>query len=222
MRLSLPRLRRTQPGDKTSAIDRNGRGDQQSPRRRSPGTPQPPRSRARFRTWLTSLPQCTKRKRSGESLIGRYSGRARARVEPARSNRTALLNPLLCSPYSRAQKPQSRPLGRRAGSGAVGARGCDGCPCRGHAFRHAKADAAIAAGHDRDAPRAVEDLHRASFRIMSDPFSPIMTIAALVLPDTTAGMIEPSTTRKPSTPCTFRRASTTARGSLPIRQEQLG
>ena len=36
----------------------------------------------------------------------------------------------------------------------------------------------------------------ASCKIMSAPFSAIITIAALVLPDTTVGMIEPSTTRR--------------------------
>src|SRR5713101_363327 len=44
--------------------------------------------------------------------------------------------------------------------------------------------------------------YRASSRIMSDAFSAIMMIAALVLPDTRSGMIEPSTTRRPSSPRT--------------------
>jgi hypothetical protein len=35
---------------------------------------------------------------------------------------------------------------------------------------------------------------------MSAPFSPIITMAALVLPETTVGMIEPSTTRRRSIP----------------------
>ena len=35
-------------------------------------------------------------------------------------------------------------------------------------------------------------------------------------------LIEPSITRRLSIPCTLRRASTTARGSLPIRQEHVG
>ena|GEM_PF-5954295 len=40
----------------------------------------------------------------------------------------------------------------------------------------------------------------ASSRIISDPFSPIMIVAALVLPETILGMTEASTTRSPSIP----------------------
>src|SRR5712691_3297892 len=62
----------------------------------------------------------------------------------------------------------------------------------------------------------------ASAKIISAPFSAIMTTAALVLPDTTAGMIEPSTTRRRSMPRTLSRSSTTAVTSLPIRQVLVG
>jgi hypothetical protein len=48
---------------------------------------------------------------------------------------------------------------------------------------------------------------------MSAPFSPIMIVAAFVLPDTTIGMIDASMTRKPARPRTRRRSSVTACGS---------
>ncbi len=53
---------------------------------------------------------------------------------------------------------------------------------------------------------------------MSAAFSPIITDAGGVLPDTSVGMIEHSTTRSPVKPSTFRRASTTAIASPPILQ----
>src|SRR5438477_3924592 len=62
----------------------------------------------------------------------------------------------------------------------------------------------------------------ASARIMSEAFSPIMTQAAFVLPDTTVGMIEASATRNPSKPCRRSRSSTTAVTSEPIRQVEVG
>src|SRR5437660_4282776 len=62
----------------------------------------------------------------------------------------------------------------------------------------------------------------ASARIMSDAFSPIITQAALVLPDTTVGMIEASATRRPPKPCTRSRSSTTAVTSEPMRQVEVG
>src|SRR3954471_16077816 len=88
--------------------------------------------------------------------------------------------------------------------------------------------AARAAGaHDDE----VERVHQAasgvafalaSARIMSEAFSPIITQAALVLPDTTVGMMDASATRRPWKPRTRRRSSTTAVTSEPMRQVEVG
>src|SRR5258708_37344860 len=64
--------------------------------------------------------------------------------------------------------------------------------------------------------------YRASSRIMSEAFSAIMMVGALVLPDIRSGITEASTTRRPSMPRTRRRWSTTASGSLPMRQVEVG
>lgn len=60
--------------------------------------------------------------------------------------------------------------------------------------------------------------------IMSDAFSPIIIVGALVFPLTMVGIMEASTTLKPSMPYTFSLASTTASGSEagPILQVEVG
>src|SRR5262249_49641362 len=62
----------------------------------------------------------------------------------------------------------------------------------------------------------------ASCKIMSAPFSAIITGAAFVLPDTSAGMIDASTTRRRPMPRTRRRSSVTAVGSEPMRHVLVG
>src|SRR6476646_11326643 len=92
--------------------------------------------------------------------------------------------------------------------------------------RHFEMREAAAGGRRRPAEGTQDDrqtavaAYRASSNIMSEAFSAIMMIGALVFPDTRSGMIEPSTTRRPSSPLTFSRWSTTASASLPMRQDR--
>src|ERR1700733_1545256 len=74
----------------------------------------------------------------------------------------------------------------------------------------------------RYAEIATGALAPASCSTMSAPFSPIIRAAALALPETTVGMIEASMTRRCSKPRTRRRSSTTAFGSEPMRQVEVG
>jgi len=53
----------------------------------------------------------------------------------------------------------------------------------------------------------------ASSRIIAEPFSPVMTEGAFVLPDVMVGMMEASTPRSEATPRTRKRWSRTAIGS---------
>src|SRR3954471_16358652 len=95
-----------------------------------------------------------------------------------------------------------------------------GQPVRQHAAGRACADDDIVELHH--AAAAAGAFAPASCRIMSDAFSPIITQAALVLPDTTVGMIDASATRKPTKPRTRKRSSTTAVTSEPMRQVDVG
>ena len=61
-----------------------------------------------------------------------------------------------------------------------------------------------------------------SLIIMSEAFSPIIMVGALVLPPIKVGIIDASTTLNPSMPCTLRELSTTAISSLPILQVPTG
>jgi hypothetical protein len=63
---------------------------------------------------------------------------------------------------------------------------------------------------------------RISWRTRSAQRSPIMIVAALVLPEMTVGMIEASATRSPVTPRTLSSGSTTAIASIPILQVLVG
>src|SRR5262249_55115494 len=71
-------------------------------------------------------------------------------------------------------------------------------------------------GHDHaGAQRQIhEPTPFASARSMAAPFSAIIMVGALVLPEVMAGITDASTTRKRSTPATRKRSSTTIRGSL--------
>ena len=62
---------------------------------------------------------------------------------------------------------------------------------------------------------AVQHYPRRSAMIIAAPFSAIIMVGALVLPEVIVGMTEASTTRSRSSPITRRRSSTTAMASLP-------
>src|SRR6202012_1565694 len=63
---------------------------------------------------------------------------------------------------------------------------------------------------------------RTSPRTRSAHFSPIMIVAALVLPETSVGITDASAMRRPAIPWTRRSGPTTAIGPVPIVQVLVG
>src|SRR5262249_46341754 len=92
-------------------------------------------------------------------------------------------------------------VGRGVGNCAQDQGGDQGSGCFRHENTYATSCSALA-------ETVTDGRAAASCRIMSAPFSPIITMAALVLPETTDGMMEPSTTRSAPMPRMRRRSST--------------
>lgn len=142
-----------------------------------------------------------------------------------------------CGPFavfpSAGSEPGFHPSGRfshRSGTGRAAFRNCNSITQTSACarFMASSSPARIADGRgifdrtESSGAKGTSGHQRASARIISAAFSPIIMTGALVLPPISVGMIEASTTRRPARPCTRKAGSTTAIASIPILQVPTG